>query len=243
MPLVSDYGRLDDISDRLAIPSLIFTIVTPIVVFARLLSRRLHGNQVGPDDWTILASLLFAETVNIQMIICCQWGFGKHTDELPRSVVSKTLELFYYAQIFYKVNICLTKISILLFYLRVFKVVRWFKIACWTVGAFVLAFTIAIVFASIFQCIPIAFAYDKTIPNGSCIDLTSFWYGNAGYNIGTDLIIIILPVTVIRTLSVPKRTRIALIAVFGLGILYAFLVLFVLLFCFLFLFIKKKLKK
>ena len=222
MPLVSDYGQLDDISDRLAIPSLIFTIVTPIVVFARLLTRRLHDNQVGPDDWTILASLLFAETVNIQMIICCQWGFGKHTDELPRPVVSKTLELFYYAQIFYKVNICLTKISILLFYLRVFKVVRWFKFLCWTVGGIILAFTVASVLASIFQCIPIAFAYDKTIPDGSCIDLTSFWYGNAGYNIGTDLIIIILPILVIRTLKIPKRTRIALVGVFGLGILYAF---------------------
>ena len=218
MPLVSDYEPLADISDRLVIPSLVFSIITPIIVIARFLSRRLHGNQVGPDDWTIVASMIFAQTVNIQMIICCEWGFGKHTDELPRPIVSKTLELYYYAQILYKINICLTKISILLFYLRVFKVVQWFKYLCWGVAGIVLSFTVASVLVSVFQCIPIEFAYNKSI-EGSCIDLTKFWYGNAGYNIGTDLIIIILPVLVIRKLSMPKRTQIALLGVFGLGIL------------------------
>lgn len=221
MPLFSHYEPLADISDRLSIPSLVFCIVTPLIVLARFLARCLHGNQLGADDWTILASLVFAQTVNIQMIICCQWGFGKHTREIPRPIVEKTLELYFYAQILYKINIGLTKISILMLYLRVFGVTRWFKILCWVVIGIVIAFTTASVTTSIFQCSPVKYAYDKSGGNGTCIDLTKFWYGNAGYNIGTDLIIITMPALLIRLLRLAKRTKIALMGVFGLGALYA----------------------
>ena len=222
MAIFSDYEPLADISDRLAIPSLVFCIVTPLVVFARFLARTLYRNILGADDWTILASLVFALAVNIQMIICCQWGFGKHTDKLSLPIVSRTLELYFYAQILYKLTIGLTKISILILYLRVFNVIRWFKIACWTVGSIVFSFTVASVVASIFQCTPVRFAYDKMGTNGTCINLTKFWYGNAGYNIGTDLLIITLPLFVIHSLKIPRRNRVALGAIFSLGILYVF---------------------
>jgi hypothetical protein len=69
MPLFSHYGDIPDISDRLAIPSLVFAIVTPLVVIARLASRQSLAKHIGADDWTILASLILAETVLIQMII------------------------------------------------------------------------------------------------------------------------------------------------------------------------------
>ena len=85
----------------------------------------------------------------------------------------------------------------------------------------VVAWTIASVMTSIFQCSPVQFAYNKKAHggHGTCIDLGKFWYANAGYNIGTDLIIIAMPIFVIRTLQLPKRTKIALCGIFALGIL------------------------
>ena len=55
MPLFSHYGDIPDISQRLSYPSLVFAIVTPIVVLARLSTRRVSG-KVGADDWVILVS-------------------------------------------------------------------------------------------------------------------------------------------------------------------------------------------
>lgn len=56
MPLFSHYGDLPDSSARLSYPSLVFAIVTPLVVIARLLGRRFLSGRVGADDWTILVS-------------------------------------------------------------------------------------------------------------------------------------------------------------------------------------------
>jgi len=69
MPIFSHYGDIPDISARLSIPSLVFAIVTPLVVTARLAARQSFAGRIGADDWAILASLVFAETVSVMMII------------------------------------------------------------------------------------------------------------------------------------------------------------------------------
>ena len=221
MPLFSTYNGLHDISSRLTLPALVFSIVTPLVVLFRFIARCTHGNHLGADDWVILASFCFAEAVSVLMIICCEWGFGKHTKELPRPLVTRTLELYFAAQIFYKVTFTLTKTSILLLYLRVFGIWRAFRFLCWIMIGVVLSFTTASVFASIFQCSPVAFAFDNTTNDGhgTCIDLTTFWYANAGFNIGTDVIIIIMPIWPVKGLNIPTRSKIALCGVFAVGII------------------------
>lgn len=155
----------------------------------------MHTHHLGTDDWTIVASLIFAEVVSIQMVICCEWGLGKHTWQLPSPLVGKTIELFFFAQILYKVNIGFTKLSTLLFYIRVFNVYRWFGILCWTIAGIAVALTVTTVFGSIFQCRPVEFAFNKIANggHGACIDLTAFWFANAAFNICNDLIIIMVP--------------------------------------------------
>lgn len=122
------------------------------------------------------------------------------------------------AQILYKVNIGLTKISILLLYLRIF-VTQWFQRTCQACIAIVVAFTIGTVMSSIFQCTPVTFTFDKT-ETGTCIDLTAFWYANAAFNISSDLVIMFLPVPVINRLQLPPQQKLLLYGIFAVGILY-----------------------
>lgn len=117
----------------------------------------------------------------------------------------------------YKINIGVTKISILLLYIRLF-VKRWFLITCWTWIGIISAFTIGTVFSSIFQCTPVQYAFNKTL-DGTCIDLTAFWFANASFNILSDLVIIALPVPVISKLQLPLKSKIALCCLFAVGIL------------------------
>ncbi|KEF57064.1 uncharacterized protein A1O9_07254 [Exophiala aquamarina CBS 119918] len=219
MPLFSNYPGLDDISSQLSIPALVFSITTPLIVLARFVARLTNQNHAGPDDWTVLASLMFAETVSVQMILCCAWGFGKHTKALPVELVKRTLEMYYFAQIFYKVTIGLTKISILLLYVQVFGVWKSFKCLCYLMMGLVFAFTIASVTASVFQCSPVNFAFGKTAigGHGTCIDMTKFWYANAGFNISSDVMIILLPIIPVRSLPLPLKSKVALCGVFAIG--------------------------
>ncbi|KAF7593994.1 hypothetical protein BBP40_010391 [Aspergillus hancockii] len=222
MPLFSHYGGIPDNSAALSNPSLVFPTVTPIVVALRLLGRHVLSGWIGADDWTILVSCVFAEIVSIQMIVVCKWAFGKHENDVSKELLALTLKvnilLYFIAQLLYKINIGLTKISILLLYRRLF-IQRWFRITCWTWIAIVLAFALGTVFSSIFQCSPVQYAFNKSIPGrGKCINLTAFWYANATFNILSDLVIIALPVPVISKLQLPLKSKFALCGIFAVGI-------------------------
>ncbi|PLB50436.1 hypothetical protein P170DRAFT_381115, partial [Aspergillus steynii IBT 23096] len=217
MPLFSHYGDIPDNSAALSLPSLVFVILTPIVVATRLLGRQYLSGQIGPDDWIILTSCVFAETVSIQMIVVCRWAFGKHEDDVSKELLIRTLKLYFIAQILYKINIGLSKISILLLYLRLF-IQRWFVITCWTWIVIITAFTLSTVVSSIFQCSPVQYAFDKSSPDqGSCINLTAFWYANAAFNIFSDLALVALPVPVISRLQLPLRLKLILCCIFAVG--------------------------
>ena len=83
-------------------------------------------------------------------------------------------QYFYLCQITYKFSINLTKASILLLYIRIFGNIRWFKLVCALILTSVGIYCTASVIATIFQCIPIAKAFDRTL-EGHCIDNGRFW--------------------------------------------------------------------
>jgi len=112
----------------------------------------------------------------------------------------------------------MTKMSILMLYLRIF-IQRWFRIICYILLCIIASYMIAAFFASIFQCIPVARAWNKTIP-GSCIDITANWYANAGFSIATDIIILALPMYPIYNSKIVLGRKIALMCVFALGALW-----------------------
>jgi hypothetical protein len=124
--------------------------------------------------------------------------------------------MFYLDQIFYKFTINLTKLSVLFLYLRIFSQ-RWFRITCYTCAAIVGGYAISSVFATIFQCTPVSYVFNKNL-HGHCINITAFWYANAIYNIVTDVIILASVPGVVWSLQLSTRQRIGLTLVFGLGI-------------------------
>ena len=99
------------------------------------------------------------------------------------------------------------------------------------------------VVSAIFNCIPVYAFWDVRIqPTAKCIPqfryvelnealvrcctrpfgitLTSairLWYANGALNIISDLMIASLPLPVIRSLQMPKRHKIALMVIFGIG--------------------------
>ena len=91
------------------------------------------------------------------------------------------------------------------------------RIACYCMIAFVVAYGIQIFFTGLFNCKPIAFFWDKSIPGGTCISQDVLWYMNAGVNFGTDIIILMLPVRVIYKLHMATRQKIVLLFIFALG--------------------------
>ncbi|KAK0630307.1 hypothetical protein B0T17DRAFT_488588 [Bombardia bombarda] len=208
----------DNRAYQIQVPCVVLFVFTLFFLTVRLWARVKLGSWsgLGRDDWTILTSWIFASTVAALMLAACEYGFGQHIANLSRPNKLVTLKLYYVAQAFYKLTINLTKSSILLLYLRIF-VQKWFRRACWALLAVVIVYMVATFGLSVWQCTPVPRAWDKSIP-GTCINLTINWYANAGFSIATDILILGLPMYPIYASQLSKGQKIALMAVFALGL-------------------------
>ena len=68
-----------------------------------------------------------------------------------------------------------------------------------------------------FQCNPIAFAWDKTIPNGKCIDFNMMCLTTSILGVVTDFATLLLPLPILWKLQMHKKRKWGLTGVFLLG--------------------------
>ena len=108
------------------------------------------------------------------------------------------------------------KISLLLFYVRIFYT-RKFKIFAYLVGFPVLGLGIAMFFQTIFQCSPIDYGWNKTPAHGSCINQMLVYGVISPINVFTGILILVMPMPVVWRLHAPRGQRLALTGVFLLG--------------------------
>ncbi|OQD63474.1 hypothetical protein PENPOL_c009G06393 [Penicillium polonicum] len=186
---------------EIQVPCIVFLVTTPAFVAIRLWSRAKSKSGLGWDDWTILASSIFAVIVMAFMLAACTYGFGQHIANITTPNRLMTMKLFF--------------MSILMLYLRIF-IQRWFRITCYVFLVIITSYMVGAFFASVFQCTPVARAWNKAIP-GSCIDITTNWYANAGFSIATDIIILTLPMYPLYKSKIILKRKIALMIVFALG--------------------------
>jgi hypothetical protein len=110
------------------------------------------------------------------------------------------------------------KISILLFYTRIFSV-RRFIITAYAIMVIVVSWWASVVLEEFLLCRPLAFNWDRTIKGGVCSDIMAAYIAAGVINLCTDLMVLILPVPIILGLMLPVRTKIALTCTFCLGFL------------------------
>ncbi|KAK4620088.1 hypothetical protein CLAFUW4_11395 [Fulvia fulva] len=132
-------------------------------VLARLLSRlqRLGGSGFGHDDWTILLGLLLLIPLNVILHFMALDGLGKDIWMVMPGQITNILYLFWVEEFLYTFILAVTRISILLLYLRMWPDTesRKFRNAC--IGLIVLlsvyAVTMNVVLAA--SCSPVSYAW------------------------------------------------------------------------------------
>ncbi|KAL8933472.1 MAG: hypothetical protein Q9216_006349 [Gyalolechia sp. 2 TL-2023] len=138
--------------------------LTIITVLFRLLARRRAKLHIGIDDWTLLVALaLVFSTYIVGLVWVLFGGVGKHVAELSPSEVTVLLKCYLICWISYAATFAVTKVSILLLYVRIFPV-RSLRIACAIVGTLVIAVGIALFTIGFVQCRPFEYIWDKTLP-------------------------------------------------------------------------------
>lgn len=71
---------------------------------------------------------------------------------------------------------------------------------------------------TVFQCFPVAYAWDKDLA-GKCVDYNTVSWVNAAVNILQDMLVVLLPIPELQILQLGVRKMIGLYVMFGLGFL------------------------
>ena len=94
---------------------------------------------------------------------------------------------------------------------------RTFTRISMAIGTTLVLWCLAHVITVIFSCRPIAFAWDKTIQGGKCINQNNFSYGTSAANFLTDIAVLILPIPWLVKLQMQPGKKVAVAGIFLLG--------------------------
>ncbi|KAL2756426.1 hypothetical protein ACRALDRAFT_2075680, partial [Sodiomyces alcalophilus JCM 7366] len=206
-------SRFPEICAILVVGAFLSTLTVSLRTFTRLVLLR----TFGLDDAIMLVAQVLALASAVAIGLESKYGLGSHTWMQPDEHFIPYMKAFYASVIVYNVSMCLVKISVLLQYRRIFSVgmiqtITFYGICFLSAWALTLCFLLPLV------CVPVAKFWDASIP-GRCLDSLAIWYTMASINVATDFAVFFMPLPVIRSLQLPRRQKLMLVGVFGLGLL------------------------
>ncbi|CAL5871824.1 uncharacterized protein PFLUO_LOCUS6077 [Penicillium psychrofluorescens] len=195
-----------------------------LVVLLRIFTRLRITCSAGVDDVLVVIGLAFSIGMAVVTSIATEeWGWNRHIWDIPPTWLSTVQKLNLCFQIMFSLASGFTKISLLWFCRRLlgaskgnFVLFNWAFIGAMVfVGVSCTMFT----FISIFQCSPIK-AYWQVSPKEpyTCMNNGDILFSASVINIFTDFLVTALPMPLIWSLKLPARQRLAVISIFGLGV-------------------------
>lgn len=129
-------------------------------------------------------------------------------------------QIFYYTELLYLISVGLIKISILLFYLRIFPR-QSLRRAIWVTITICILYIIAFVTATALQCIPVRIAWEHWDGehHWKCLSLSAVGWSSAAINIVLDLLVMILPIREVKNLSISRWRKFGVMLMFFGGLL------------------------
>ncbi|EQB50636.1 hypothetical protein CGLO_09892 [Colletotrichum gloeosporioides Cg-14] len=195
---------------------LVTVYVTALIAIGLRLVAKSFAKIWSTDDALIVAAIVIAIAPFSLVIIMATMGFGTHLYDLQSGQLTKILQLLYAAEIVYVFVLLFAKLSLVTFYLRIFTVPR-FRMAAYSLIAFLVLGQVIIGFLTIFSCHPIELFWNKDIHTGGCLDINQLAYANSALAILQDLIILALPIAMLPGLQMNKNKKISVAVIFLLG--------------------------
>ncbi|OJJ00155.1 hypothetical protein ASPVEDRAFT_149127 [Aspergillus versicolor CBS 583.65] len=214
-------NRVDDIDYQIWIGTVVTVVAATVAVTLRFVSRHLARSGYWWDDWVIVASLIvnwgMAATRWAQVLL---FGFGRHNEDNAVESIVGYQKSFMAIQIVYFTNAVLTKSSLLLFYQRIFGIVKSFRYTLWISWFLITGYFVACVIASIAGCNPPSYIWDRfRDPNtpGGCFDEVAFFRWNGLANLLLDVLMLVLPLPMVWRMRTSRRQKVLLTGIFLMG--------------------------
>ncbi|KAI0894988.1 hypothetical protein F4806DRAFT_503391 [Annulohypoxylon nitens] len=171
------------------------------------------------EDWLVLTA--WASTISLAGVGAATMAHsgGRHAWDITEKQFQQALYWFNVTSINYGIAICITKLSVLAYYRRVFSPFRQrpFDLSIVCLIIVLILFYVSTTIVKIWECMPRAMIWDKSIP-GTCIN-TSILLDTSGlFNTVTDVIMLLLPVKAVRNLKLKFKQKVLVVGVFTFGL-------------------------
>ncbi|KAF2150295.1 hypothetical protein K461DRAFT_295589 [Myriangium duriaei CBS 260.36] len=196
--------------DSLKEVSISFTVLNIVVFALRCLSKRLGRVTFGLDDLILGVGVIFSVAIDILgLVILEKGGIGHHLsvifEEHPEKIVMWAKSL-YALSIIYCIAVTLPKLAILVFYARIF-VYNVQRMVTYVLMGFIISWSIAASLTAVFSCSPIKYFWDKSIVDGTCINIRHFWGYGCIPNIIADFVMLLLPLPMVWELQADIKVK------------------------------------
>ncbi|KAI8944741.1 hypothetical protein F4801DRAFT_585122 [Xylaria longipes] len=207
--------------DKRFVPVLItFFVLTFIVVLLRLAARVALQAKFWYDDYFNIVAFVTVTIYTFNDIALSKHGFGVDIWAVPQENITYILSLFLVSTVLYFISRALIRVSILLFYLRIFRTPRAKAVITWTL-AIVVLFSFTLLFPIIFQCSPVDYLWlqwDGT-HQGRCIDFRAFVWIATCIGIALDFWAVLVAYTLVSRLQLPLKKKIMVSSMFAVGLI------------------------
>lgn len=125
----------------------------------------------------------------------------------------------------YSCTIPAIKMSVIMFYHRIFPIPR-FTYMLYFCAFLALGWFIGVMVVNLVQCHPMNYfwkQYEDPTAKGKCINVEAYFMGNGIAEAVTDWIILAVPFHEVWKLNMPMAQKLAVMGIFGLGALYVLL--------------------
>ncbi|KAH8763669.1 hypothetical protein F5883DRAFT_422658 [Diaporthe sp. PMI_573] len=201
------------------IPTTVILILSLLTYGLRIVARVKTSQRVGWDDYLMGIGLLLSLEPAICQYLLVANGLGHHLCNLPKAQAARFARISFALQRANQPVLCCVKISILMFYLRVFSTKAYGHFRIWVyVGiAYTLVWGITTWAVNLTTCAPIAFFYDRTIKGGSCRNQVVSGTTAAALSLVGDIYVLVLPLPALWQLKINMRKKVAVVGIFLLG--------------------------
>ncbi|KAH8694930.1 hypothetical protein BGW36DRAFT_360651 [Talaromyces proteolyticus] len=196
--------------------------IATLILGMRIATSFLRRCRLTAEDYLIIVSWLVVVshvTIAVEMY---KTGVGRNIWNIPLEDTYFNMKLFFVVDLGYLTAISLTKISILLFYLRLFPHII---VTLYAFIVVIACYNVSFVVALLLSHIPLSGAWTAWDGQfiGRQINVDLMWYVAASLNIALDLGIILLPLWQLRHLrmSFSKKLRASLMFLGGIFVIIA----------------------
>ncbi|KAI9729794.1 MAG: hypothetical protein M1818_008408 [Claussenomyces sp. TS43310] len=202
----------------MSVTTVVVSVVLPFLAVAavglRLVAQHRNPKRFTADEMVVVLNCVILIGSGCLLIVgACVGGIGADLRHVSPGTVVSFRKIAFVSEFFYITTVRLVKVSLLLYYRRIFVLPAFRRVSNAVLGL-VAVWMLAFIITTIVQARPISWNWTE---KGQHVDLHSFFISEAVTNIALDVLLLCMPSFVVKGLHMSFKKKFAVVSILALG--------------------------